>query len=173
MNKAPPKTDQEAWERYPRFNWVYNTTQLLSQQRVDWCPFPTKEHTHALPVFNVEGHFDRAFSNIYIKPLEGEVASTVTAVVKGQVKWYRHHDHRGEVIQQSRGDLVMRITSFVIMHLKKHSGIVVFDTVGGVLVGVKLRPVEPLTSDLTGPINTLYRRSQWSQKSSSLTSMDA
>lgn len=173
MNKTPPQTDREAWEKYPRLNWVYNTTQLLDQQRIDWSPFPTEERTHALPVFNVEGHFDRPFSNVYVRPLQGEVVSTVAAIAKGQMKWYRHHDHRNEVIEDGRGDLVMRITSFVIMHLKKHSGIVIFDTVGDVLVGVKLRPLKSLTLDLDEPINTLYRRSQWNQKSSSLISTDA
>lgn len=163
--KTLPQNDTQAWLMYPKLNWVYSTSTLLDQQKIAWYPFPYEDFTHGLPVFNVEEHSQRPYSNVYIQPLEGEPITTVVALAKGAVKWHMHHDHRGEISQGDHGDLLLRINSFAIMHFKKHTGMVTFETVGNVLTGVRLRHLPHLVEHYPDRFNlavmTLYRRSQW------------
>lgn len=166
--KQLPQSDTQAWLAYPQLNWVYSTAGLLDQQRISWYPFPHEDHNHPLPVFNVEEHSQRPYSNLYIQPLEGALITSVVAVARGSAKWHFHHEHNGAPSSEDHGDLLLRINSFIIMNLKKHTGMVTFETVGGALTCVRLRHlphlVEHYPSGFNRAVETLHRRSQWNVK---------
>ena len=42
-----PLTDKEAWLKYPKLNWVYDTARLFDFQKIEWTPFPVEGVTNS------------------------------------------------------------------------------------------------------------------------------
>ena len=173
-----PNTDKEAWNLYPKYRWLYNTSQLLDYQKVDWSPFPTTEHLSFINNFNidreivcenvVESDTQPNDGHIYINHTAGNRLTTTAVVVKGDVKWLTMHETDGGELTSPVGDIELRISALTILHLQKFAGIITVDTVGNTIISVRLRAL-PEYADMYGDewkkkVVRLYNKKQWSTK---------
>lgn len=160
-----PLNDEVAYKLYPKYNWVYSTSRLLDFQKVEWTPFGgglfTQQHTE-FPVIGGCGY-------IYTMPLEGEVLTTDVAVMKGDIKWAKHHiiNEQGEkaVLDELRGGVELRISALTTMHFQKFAGVISVDTIGNVITSVRLcmtvDVVDQYPEDWLKRVLRIYNRRPW------------
>lgn len=160
-----PLNDEVAYRLYPKYNWVYSTSRLLDFQHIEWAPFEIGDLTHALPEFP----FNKATlsANIYTKNLDGEMLTTDVAIMKGEIKWAAHHitNHGKKVIDRLRGDVELRISALATMHFQKFAGVISVDTIGNVIIAVRLcmtaEVVDQYPDDWLKHVLRIYNRRPW------------
>jgi hypothetical protein len=159
-----PLNDEVAYKLYPKYNWVYSTSRLLDFQKIAWTPFEGGQFTHELTEFPVASG-----GVIYTQPLAGDVLTTDVAVMKGDIKWAKHHkiDETGkkEVLDNLRGDVELRISALTTMHFQKFAGVISVDTIGSVIVAVRLcmtvDVVDQYPEDWLKRVLRIYNRRPW------------
>lgn len=184
-----PLTDQAAWVLYPKHRWVYSTSRLLDLQNIEWSLFYSKEfcasieelggkrdHTDQEMWTGILADGDTMPGTIFIKPINGDVLTTDVVVLKGELKWLQHHTRSAKesknhlvvgkkVLSEIRGELDLRISALTRMHFQKFTGVISVDTIGNVIVGVRLRMTPDVVSqypkDWMKNIVKLYNRKQW------------
>lgn len=159
-----PLNDEVAYKLYPKYNWVYSTSRLLDFQKVEWTPFGGGQFTHQHAEFPVT-----PTAVIYTQPLEGEKLTTDVAVMKGDIKWAKHHiindDGKPEVLDDLRGDVELRISALTTMHFQKFAGVISVDTIGSVIVAVRLcmtvDVIDQYPEDWLKRVLRIYNRRPW------------
>ncbi len=159
-----PLNDEVAYKLYTKYNWVYSTSRLLDFQKVEWTPFGGGEFTHQHPEFPVI-----PTAMVYTKQLAGEKLTTDVAVMKGDIKWAKHHiiNEKGEkeVLDELRGGVELRISALTTMHFQKFAGVISVDTVGDVIVAVRLcmtaDVVDQYPEDWLKRVLRIYNRRPW------------
>lgn len=129
-----PKSDYECWDKYPRYNWVYNTSRLLDAQHVKWSPFKTDDLPDHIPAFSF--HSD---SHLYYKDPKEPLIHSEAIIYTGTVKWLAHHKDAG-LQEELVGEVDLRINAFATCYLPRFSGIVTFTTSSNIIYDLKLRP---------------------------------
>jgi hypothetical protein len=184
-----PLTDQAAWDLYPKHRWVYCTSRLLDLQNIEWSLFYNETFCASLEELGGARNFteqemwtdvlkdgDPMPGTIFIKPLSGDSLTTDVVVLKGELKWLAHHTHSvserkshlvvgKKVLPEVRGELDLRIAALTRMHFQKFTGVISVDTIGNVIVGVRLRMTPDVISqypkDWMKHVVKLYNRKQW------------
>jgi hypothetical protein len=147
-----PVSDYEAYQKYPKLNWVYNQTRLLTEQHIEWSPFPTDSLNTGIRPFTFDCVKCQFFSDvsvlgngfIYVAPVHGDSVFTECVIVKGEVKWMAHYDDEYTINPDISGAIDLRISAFVTLFMSKFSGIVSFETIDNEIYGIKLRPTQEL-----------------------------
>ena len=136
-----PLDDRTAFKLYPKYNWVYSTSRLLDMQNIEWSPFPMKNLEYPLREFGLVAD-DETCGTIYTRQLEGDDITTDVAIMKGEIKWARHHkiDKNGskQILDELRGNIELRISALTTLHFQKFAGIISVDTVGHDMIAVRL-----------------------------------
>ena len=123
--------------------------------------------TYKLPEFplNKDGREPGA---IYIRQPAGDKLTTDVAVMKGDLKWAKHHqivDGEKVVLDNLRGDVELRIASLATMHFRKFAGVISVDTIGPVIVAVRLcmaaDVVDQYEEDWLKRVLRIYNRRPW------------
>ena len=159
-----PLNDEVAYKLYPKYNWVYSTSRLLDFQKIEWTPFGGGEFNQQHPEFPVI-----PTAIIYTKQLAGEKLTTDVAVMKGDIKWAKHHiiNEKGEkeVLDELRGGVELRISALTTMHFQKFAGVISVDTIGDVIVAVRLcmtaDVVDQYPEDWLKRVLRIYNRRPW------------
>ena len=144
-----PRDDIECYNKYPRHNWVYNTTRLLDAQKIHWGLIYTPELNHIMPnkllgqelvdIQCVEGNRTGLMEpGIYISKPEGQRVFTDVIIQKGDIKWMK--SHHGLFIDENYGDVDLRIQAFVVLYFKKFNGCISFETIGNEIYACHLCP---------------------------------
>lgn len=134
-----PGDDIDCWERYPKHNWVYDTSRLLDSQGIKWCPYETSIFTEKKLNINLESSkgVTQYPGYIYTKKTVGDNITTEVYIVKGEIKFIRHV--RPSFIPLV-GEIELRINAFVSLHLQKFTGIITVDTQSHEIYRIGLRP---------------------------------
>jgi len=163
-----PLNDEVAYKLYPKYNWVYSTSRLLDFQNIEWAPFLMGDLTYKLLEFalNKDGREPGA---IYIRPPVGDALTTDVAIMKGDIKWAKHHtiSDKGEkeVLAELRGDVELRISALSTMHFRKFAGVISVDSIGPSIIGVRLcmtaDVVDQYPGDWLKRVLRIYNRRPW------------
>ena len=160
-----PLNDEVAYKLYPKYNWVYSTSRLLDFQNVEWTPFGGGLFTQQHGEFPITG----GGGIIYTRPMVGDKLTTDVAVMKGDIKWAKHHSISDngdkEVLDDLRGDVELRISALTTMHFRKFAGVISVDTIGPIIVGVRLCMtadiVDQYPEDWLKRVLRIYNRRPW------------
>ena len=159
-----PLNDEVAYKLYPKYNWVYSTSRLLDFQKVDWTPFGGGDFTQMHSEFPVTPS-----AVIFTRQLSGDRLTTDVAVMKGDIKWAKHHiiNEKGEkeLLDELRGGVELRISALTTMHFQKFAGVISVDTIGDVIVAVRLcmtvDVVDQYPEDWLKRVLRIYNRRPW------------
>lgn len=171
-----PLSDFEAWERYPKYNWIYETSKILSSQNIPWSIYKGDFNTMISsvsygneviitdtsdiksPVYFMEGY-------IFTKKLSGQRTSAYIAVSKGEVKGEVHFDNEDNIIREPCGDLKLKISAVVAMNFSKYSGLVRFDSIGKDIISgslaVDISMFSYFPEEWDKKLNRLYNNRPW------------
>lgn len=163
--------DVDAWNKYPRYNWMYNMSRLLDAQNVAWSPFRTKDLDVGLPTFTIDrsdivfSRLDQTWLNktmagtVFISPVEGRKIHTETLIRKGSLKWFKHFNPTSHnFYDDTIGEVELRINAFVTLYFKKFNGAVSFETVGNQIISIKLYPTKELLSQYPPEVITQLKK---------------
>ena len=173
-----PLNDEVAYKLYPKYNWVYSTSRLLDFQNIEWAPFSMGDLTFRLqewPFSGVPIHieplnkFGHEAGAIYIREPVGDKLTTDVAIMKGDIKWAKHHilndEGEKELLTDLRGDVELRISALATMHVRKFAGVISVDTIGPAIVGVRLcmtaDVVDQYPEDWLKRVLRRYNRRPW------------
>jgi hypothetical protein len=160
-----PADDPEAWQWNPKYRWTFDRLQVALSQGLPAGPhgvMPPSFPVFSKPITNLRGmgvgsrviasaeEYERYHTpgHMWMPVLAGPHVSTDMAVVMGEPRWLRHAtgkptsdgmfdywtvhaDHMPE-LAASLGDWVCR-------HLAGYTGLLNFETIGGVIIEVHLR----------------------------------
>jgi hypothetical protein len=142
-----PMDDIECWERYPKHRWVYDLSRLLDAQSIGWSPFETSTLKSIVKNMHFDSLNNTVYSTSYIfinEPQGMRIVSEVY-IIRGEIKLIRYIDKQTQTeIQDSTGNIELRINAFVSMHFQKFTGIITIDLVGNDMMSVRLRPYSEL-----------------------------
>ena len=159
-----PLNDEVAYKLYPKYNWVYSTSRLFDFQKIEWTPFGGGDFNHMHTEFPVIPS-----AVIFTRQLAGDTLTTDVAVMKGDIKWAKHHrvNEKGEkeVLDELRGGVELRISALTTMHFQKFAGVISVDTIGDVIVAVRLcmtaDVVDQYPEDWLKRVLRIYNRRPW------------
>ncbi|MGE0041135.1 MAG: hypothetical protein AB7H88_09745 [Vicinamibacterales bacterium] len=171
-----PTKDPDAYELNPEYRWVYNKLAVAESQGLACAPHGVRPTTYPVfkkPAFNLRsmGHGSRALrdardydrhmspGDMWMPLLTGAHVSTDLAVVDGRVAWLAHargapagggtFDYWAILDGDADGlDGVLR--AWVRRHLRRYTGMVNVETIGGRIIEVHLRFADQW-ADLYGP----------------------
>ena len=140
-----PHDDIEAWERYPKHNWVYDLSRLLDAQNIKWSPFRTEtlDYMEANMQLEARDPFEHKTETgfIFVKQPEGRHVITEVYITKGEIKLMRHLDRwTKEEIQGEVGEIELRLNAFSTLYFQKFSGVITAISIGSDLFSIRLRP---------------------------------
>ena len=156
-----PHDDVEAWERYPKYNWVYDLSRLLDAQHIKWSPFRTETLDTKMVNMKLESRTHIAFQSgyIYVKALEGNEIITEVYITKGEIKLMRHIDKKTrKEIQGVIGEIELRLSAFSTLYFQKFTGVITTESVGNDIYSIRLRPYSELAIDANTEVVKLTKR---------------
>lgn len=148
-----PVDDIECWNRYPKYNWVYDLSRLLDAQHIKWSPFAKEDmQTLAANMFlESSNNVPYVPAYIYLVPPVGKQLIVEAYLVKGEVKHMRFADKDTKnIITESTGNAELRISAFIAIHFQKFTGVISAEIIGSNIYSIKLKPHPELA--LTAPI---------------------
>lgn len=186
-----PTDDPDCWRLYPEHRWLYNKLEVAATQGLDSGPHgiaPPTFPVFSKPIYNLRGmgvgsrvirsaqEYERLYApgHMWMHLLEGEHVSTDAAVLEGEPLWWRHVTgvplaggmfDRWIVEAEPRPGLESAIGTWIRRHLRGYSGLVNFETIGGVIIEAHLR-FSDQWPDLYGrgwveSVVELYRSRRW------------
>ena len=154
-----PHDDIQAWDRYPKFHWVYDVSRLLDAQNIKWSPFRTETLDTSVVNMNLESILQAQPMIIFIKNPEGHKLVTEVYITKGEIKLLRHLDkNTGKELDGIVGEVELRINAFVTLHLQKFTGVITVFSVGPDMYQMRLRPFSELAIDANTEAVKLTKR---------------
>lgn len=171
-----PLSEYEAWERYPKFNWIYDTAKVLTAQHIPYSiykgDFTTMlnavSYGHELTISDVSSISSPTYfmeGYIFTRKISGKHTSIHVAVSKGEIKWEEHMDNEDNIIQDPCGDLKLKVSAMVSMHFSKYNGLIRFDAVGKDIVSgslaLDISLIEYFPEDWAKKVNRLYNNRPW------------
>ncbi len=168
MHKRPdtqelniPRDDVECWERYPKHRWVYDLSRLLDAQNIKWSPYKTdllkdREINIFLDTYN---NIEYEPGYIYINSPHGIHVITEVYITKGEIKLARYIDKDTNTeIQDTIGNIELRINAFISMHFLKFTGIITIESIGNDIISIRLRPYSEFGLNVNPDIARLTKR---------------
>jgi hypothetical protein len=156
-----PQDDIEAWERYPKYHWVYDVSRLLDAQHIKWSPFRTPELDAKIINMKLESKNLVSYepSVIFVKAPEGTELVSEAYITKGEIKLLRHIDKQTrEEIDGIVGEVELRLNAFVTLHLQKFTGVISVNSIGPDMYQMRLRPFSELSIDTNTEVVKLKKR---------------
>ncbi len=160
-----PILDTTAWELYPAHRWVYNKLLICETQGLPHGPHGTMPDSYPVfskPIYNLLGlgtgsrvirsgeeYFDAMHpGHLWMELLTGRHVSTDVVLEAGEPRWWRHatgapaargtFDH-WTVHAAPAPELEEKIGSWIAAHLRDFTGVVNFETIGGMIIEAHLR----------------------------------
>jgi hypothetical protein len=186
-----PADDPEAWQWNPKHRWVFDKLQVALSQGLPAGPhgvMPPTFPVFSKPITNLRGlgvgsrviesaeDYERhhAPGHMWMPLLTGPHVSTDMAVVTGEPRWIRHATGRPTtggmfdywtVHADRMPDLAASLGAWVRRHLADYTGLLNFETIGGVIIEAHLR-FSDQWPDLNGAgwveaLVGLYRDGAW------------
>lgn len=178
-----PVNDLDAWNMYPKFRWVYETSRLMDIQNINWAPFQQENYETTLPAYNINKITDikqvpfiaagmQHTGAIFIERLAGEHLITDVVVQKGCVKWLKHHRFNDKnervVIDVINGNLELKINAMITLHFQKYIGVLSIETIGQNIIAIRLRMtseiIDQYPEDWLKKVQRVYNRRPWCKK---------
>lgn len=160
-----PTDDGDAYQLYPTYRWIYNKLLICETQSLEHAPHgitPARFPVFSKPVYNLRGmgtgskvlenlesyEREQAPGHMWMPLLSGEHVSTDVAVVDGEPTWWRHTIGKAleggmfdywTVLAESRPSIEDYCGAWLRRNLKGYSGMVNFETIGGMIIECHLR----------------------------------
>jgi hypothetical protein len=160
-----PTDDPEAWQWNPQHRWVYDKLQVALSQGLPAAPHgvePPRFPVFSKPITNLRGmglgscvmesveEYERRHTpgHMWMPVLEGAHVSTDMAVVAGHPRWLRHATGKPTangmfdywvVHANPLPEIAAALGGWVQKHLGDYTGLLNFETIGGVIIEVHLR----------------------------------
>lgn len=173
IQKGIPRTDEEAWVKYPKLCWVYQTGRLLDYQKVTWYPFEIDGLTNtSLSKTSIGTNILPSNDDIFIEQqltLSDQRNKFDLVVHKGisvDIICYTE-DAAGNVTlsEDKNGGPELIANSILAWHFSKFCGIVSFEYSGDILLAVRLKPhakaKEFYPDHVLRNLKNLYNRRRW------------
>ena len=161
-----PTEDSDAWMWNPRESWIYDKLRVAESQGLDCGPhgiMPKRFPVFSKPIVNLKGmgvasgslnsladyesHY--APGHFWTELLKGEHVSTDCAIVKGEVRWWRHTTGKPFgpngmfdywiVHAHARPGLEDYVGAWAGKHLSRYTGMLNVETIGGRIIDAHLR----------------------------------
>ncbi len=190
-NAIVPTDDPDCWTLYPRHRWVYDKLAIAESQNLACGPhgvMPPAFPVFSKPAVNLKGMgagsrvirsrkeylHSLAPGHMWMPLLAGAHVSTDVALIDGRPRWWRHaigaarpggtFDH-WKIEADARPGIEARLGAWAARNLRGFTGIVNFETIGGVIIEVHLRLTDQWP-DLYGPgwvdaVVRLYAHGRW------------
>ena len=142
------KTDKECWEKYVKYNWVFNRINLFNVQHIIWAPFPFfGNNTKSVKIFSfdeipaiINDTCDNNGSHIYIDvDTSIDTKFIETILVRGDSKKTTFLDSNLNITEIIDGTLELRNSSFITKYFSKFTGVVTFEFRGNLIISAHLR----------------------------------
>jgi hypothetical protein len=159
-----PVDDLDCWMRYPKHRWVYDFSRLLDSQNIFWSPFPDNNLDYSRANIELLQQDNTRISNGYVwtKKPEGTNILSEVYLVKGEIKKIRQMDpESGQLLDNSVGEIELKINAFVNIYFGKFTGILSITTIGNFIFQVSLRRLPNSTStsaELLKLISRIYKK---------------
>jgi hypothetical protein len=160
-----PTDDADSWALYPAHRWVYDKLKIAESQGLACGPHgvtPPSFPMFSKPMMNMKGmgigsvavhsaaDLERFYQpgHFWMPLLEGRHISTDCAVVNGEARWIRHADgkpFRGGMFDfwtihaAPMPELDSFLSTWLVKNLRGYTGMVNFETIGGVIIEIHLR----------------------------------
>jgi hypothetical protein len=164
-NVLIPTDDPDSWNLYPAHRWIYDKLKIAGSQGLTCGPhgvMPPSFPVFSKPIVNLKGmgigsaaihsaaELDRLYQpgHFWMPLLEGRHISTDCAVIDGRVRWLRHSEGKPfrdgmfdfwTIHAAAMPDLEAYLGGWLARHLQGYTGIVNFETIGGVIIEAHLR----------------------------------
>jgi hypothetical protein len=160
-----PTDDPDCWQLSPAHRWIYDKLKVAAAQGLDAGPhgvMPESFPKFSKPIINLKGmgigsriirsatemehHYQPG--HFWMPLLTGEHVSTDCAVEHGRIAWLRHATgvpwedgmfRYWTVHAQRFPALADRLSAFVASHMQGYTGMLNFETIGGVIIEAHLR----------------------------------
>jgi len=160
-----PTEDADAYQWYPRHNWIYDKLRVALSQNLDAAPhgvLPSRFPVFSKPIFNLKGmgvesgilrnrqDYDNHYrpGHMWMTLLEGEHISTDCAVVDGEAHWWRHttgvplaggmFDY-WIVHAAPRPALETYLGDWLLSNMRGYTGLMNFETIGERIIECHMR----------------------------------
>ncbi|MCA3555800.1 hypothetical protein [Aestuariivirga sp.] len=160
-----PTDDPDCWQLFPAHRWIYDKLKVAETQGLAAAPhgvMPASFPVFSKPVTNLKGMGlgsrvirSAAEMEIHYQPghmwmplLGGDHVSTDCAVENGRIVWLRHATgttwddgtfRYWTVHAEAFPDLAARLAGWVSGHMAGYTGMMNFETIGGVIIEAHLR----------------------------------
>lgn len=173
IKKGIPSNDYEAWLKYPKLAWIYETKRLFEFQRLEWYPFPIDDlTTTSLPSTSIGSNILSPGKDVYIIPklfFPRERTKFDLVIHKGKVVDSVSYTENSEGVvvknNQQNGLCFLVASSLISFHFGKFCGIVSFEHEENIIIAARLTPHikgKYLYNDITlRNLNNLYMRKRW------------
>ncbi len=165
-NVLIPTEDCDAWMWNPRESWIYDKLRVAESQGLDCGPHgivPRRFPVFSKPIVNLKGmgvasgalnsqaDYEAQYTpgHFWTEMLTGEHVSTDCAVVRGEVRWWRHTTgtpfgpngmfNYWTVHAARRPPLEDYVGAWAGKHLDRYTGMLNVETIGGRIIDVHLR----------------------------------
>ena len=186
-----PTEDPDSYRLFPAHRWVYNKLLVSESQNLTCGPHgiePPEFPVFSKPIYNMRGmgtggkilespqdyHRDQSPGFMWMPLLEGEHLSSDLAVVDGEAMWWRHTVGKSlpegmfdywVILADARPEVERYCGDWLNRCLKGYSGMVNFETIGGVIIECHLRFADQWV-DLYGggwleSVVDLYQNRRW------------
>lgn len=181
LEQYAPCTDINAWNKYPKYNWVYETTRLLDSQNVYWAPYPFEQSMCSLPIWA----FDHSISplpinfstclctdRVYIAHdlTTNVISCTFLVLYKGSMVCQETYKY-GEFLDKYKHnnldqEKVKDLNAFLGKYFKRYSGLMTLYHANNIYYKISLKANKDDIFDLTElsvakNIIQLYSKSKW------------
>lgn len=176
--KDIPKTDIEAYLKYPKLQSVYQIRNLLELQKVHCSLINENAEQWQVPDFsfdfsrilirqppnNIKSNFLLGY--FFSEPLKGDSFHADVAILKGNVMWSQSFAYTPELTlidKEISGNLDLKLNALVTMLLHKFTGLIEIEIKGEVIVCIHLKPraIHLYSDDRKEQISKLYNKSIW------------
>ncbi len=161
-----PTDDLECWEWYPKHRWMYDLSRLLDVQSIKWSPFSTTLlKTEMVNMqFETSRPVDYKSATIFVDAPDYNHVISEVFIVKGEIKHIRHfNETMTELAAESTGNIELRISAFVSIHLQKFTGVISVATFNCIIFKIQLKPKSDLSlttdNDIVKLIKRIYKKS--------------
>ena len=184
-----PTNDIIAWEKYPKYNWIYNKLELCKFSNIKSAPMPVEPTNYPViikPITNLYGmglnikkinskeeFYENWFSNnFWMEFFEGEHLSYDIIILKGSIKFYTcflgHKDTKklGKFLcwESVQRNLPKNAKKLINKYFKNYSGCINIETLDNNIIECHLRIGDSYifsSDDLLNGIVATYRKQKY------------
>jgi hypothetical protein len=187
--------DQDSFDLYPDYRWVYNKIKICETQQIRCAPHdvpPVDYPVFSKPITNLRGmgidshklnngndyHNYCKSGHFWMEYLTGDHISSDVAIIEGEIVWQAHVKGMAapegtfdywQILSEPIPQLEATYAEWLSQYLKNYTGMINIESIGGKIIEIHLRVIDQWP-DLYGEgwlkaVVNLYEKAIWSYNS--------